>query len=192
MLCGLVLGCQLQRNSEQLQLPARANETLRVATYNVHYIVMTAERGPWSLGDWDRRKGPLDSAFKAMSADLVAFQEMESFARGSFNDTNLALDWLLEHNPDYAAAAVGPADQFPSTQPILYRKKRLAVQDQGWFFFSETPDVIYARTYNGSYPAFASWVAFEDLSMKARFRVVNVHTDFRSRSNRLQSVELVA
>lgn len=192
MLCGLVLGCQLQRNSEQLQLPARANETLRVATYNVHYIVMTAERGPWSLGDCDRRKGPLDSAFKAMSADLVAFQEMESFARGSFNDTNLALDWLLEHNPDYAAAAVGPADQFPSTQPILYRKKRLAVQDQGWFFFSETPDVIYARTYNGSYPAFASWVAFEDLSMKARFRVVNVHTDFRSRSNRLQSVELVA
>lgn len=188
----LVVGCQMVRNSGKMDLPAASPEVLRVATYNVHYIVLFKETGPWSIADWDRRKGPMDLAFKKIDADVIGFQEMESFGGGSGGEVNLVLDALLGKNPDYRAAAVGDPRAFPSTQPILYRRDRLEALDQGWFFFSETPDVIYSRTYNGSFPAFASWAMFRDLQSNRTFRVINIHTDFRSRSNRLQSIDLVA
>uniref|UniRef100_A0AAN0NK48 Endonuclease/exonuclease/phosphatase family protein n=1 Tax=Yoonia rhodophyticola TaxID=3137370 RepID=A0AAN0NK48_9RHOB len=57
--------------------------------------------------------------------------------------------------------------------------------------FSKTPDVIYSRTFNGSFPAFASWAQFRDLKTDQQFRVLNIHTDYASRSNRLQSIALV-
>lgn len=185
-----MVGCQTIRNSGNAALPPPEPDTLRVATYNVHYIILGRETGPWSIADWERRKGPLDSAFKAIDADIIGFQEMESFSFRT-NTVNLTLDWLRDNNPDYAAAAVGDPASFPSTQPIFYRIDQLDLLDQGWFFFSETPDVIYSRTFNGSFPAFASWAQFRDRDSGAVFRVANIHTDFASRSNRIQSVELV-
>ncbi|MEL6572052.1 MAG: endonuclease/exonuclease/phosphatase family protein [Pseudomonadota bacterium] len=191
-LLALAACVQILRNSGSAPLDPAPDKALRVATYNVHYINTFREAGPWSVDDWERRKEPLDQAFKALNADVIGFQEMESFGRRSENNPNLTLDWLLSRNPKYGAAAVGDPAVFPSTQPILYRKDRLTVQDQGWFFFSETPDVIYSRTFNGSYPAFAAWARFADQQTGAVFRVMNIHTDFSSRTNRLQSMELVA
>lgn len=188
----LVACAQHIRLSGTPDLAAPPPGALRLASYNVHYILARQATGPWSLGDWETRKGPLDQAFKAIGADLIGFQEMETFTGGSMSRENLAMDWLLARNPGYAAAAQGDPAAFPSTQPIFYRSAALALLDQGWFFFSETPDVIYSRTFNGSYPAFASWAAFEERETGARFRVVNLHTDFASRSNRLRSVQLVA
>jgi len=192
VICLTVVACQVVRNSGETPLPTPVAEATRVATYNVHYIIMGAATGPWSRGDWDRRRGPLDLAFKAIDADVIAFQEMESFSRGDESRDNLALDWLLERNPGYAAAAVGDPSAFPSTQPILYRTDRLDMLDQGWFFFSDTPDVIYSRTFNDSFPAFASWAQFRDRGTGADFRVLNVHTDYATQSNRLRSIALTA
>lgn len=164
---------------------------LRIASYNVHYIILNQPTGAWSVGDWERRKGALDSAFKALQADIVAFQEMESWSRGSDGSVNLARDFLIARNPDYGVAATGDWREFPTTQPLFYLKERLQPVDQGWFFFSDTPDVIYSRTFNGSFPAFASWVQFENRTTGNRFRVANVHFEYSSRSNRLQSAALV-
>jgi len=189
----VLLACvQVYRNSGTNPLPQVNQPALRVATYNVHYILVGREKGPWSLGDWQRRKEPLSAAFNFLNADLVAFQEMESFSGREADQDNLALDWLLTQHPAYSAAAAGDPAVFPSTQPLLYRRDRLKMTGQGWFFFSDTPDVLYARTFNGSFPAFASWAAFTDRQTGATFRAVNIHTDFRSRSNRLKSVALVA
>lgn len=174
-------------------LPAKPPEgALRVATHNVHYIWLLRETGPWSVGDWEERKEALDGAFKALDSDIVAFQEMESFARGSVNPVNLALDWLRDRNPRYGVAAAGDPAVFPSTQPIFYRRARLSLREEGWFFFSETPDVLYARTFNGSFPAFCSWAEFEDRVSGTVFTVFNVHFDFASGENRRRSAELVA
>lgn len=186
-----VVGCQVVRNSGDAELFKASDDHLRVATYNVHYINMRETSGPWSEAGWLERRNSLNLAFQSLNADVIAFQEMETFDGGSQNSQNLTLDWLLDNNPGYAAGAVGDTAKFPSTQPILYRRARLTLVEQGWFFFSEMPDVIYSRTFNGSYPAFASWAIF-DGSVAGRFRVVNIHTDFRSRSNRMQSLELVA
>ncbi len=192
LLALLATACvQIVRNSGADSLASRASDSIRFATLNVHYIVLRRETGAWSLGDWERRKAALDLAFKTIAPDVMGFQEMESFAGGNNGDTNLGLDWLLSQNPSYKAAAVGDWRSFPSTQPILYRSDKLTLRDQGWFFFSDTPDVIYSRTFNGSYPAFASWAEFATKDGEA-FRVVNVHFEYKSRSNRLLSAALVA
>ena len=187
-----VVGVQHLRNSGGPALTAPLPGALRVASFNVHYIWLNRAQGRWSVGDWHQRKGPLDATFKALDADLVAFQEMESFAGGNDDSVNLARAWLLKNNPGYAAAAVGNWREFPSTQPIFYRTKRLETLRQGWFFFSETPDVIYSRTFDGSYPAFASWVDFRRRETGETFRVINLHLDHSSAENRRRSIELVA
>lgn len=168
----------------------RDNTLLRLASVNVHYIVLGQTSGRWSETGWQNRRGAVDASFKALDADIVAFQEMESFQRGSDGSVNLARDWLLAKNPDYAVTASGDWREFPVTQPIFYRKDRLTPRDQGWFFFSDTPDVLYSRTFNGSWPAFCSWAEFEDQQGR-RFRVYNLHFEYRSRSNRRLSAALV-
>ena len=188
----LVAGCQILRHSTGPALTTAANGALRVATYNVHYVILNRKTGAWGTDHWEKRKVPMDTAFKTLNADIVATQEMETFAGGNNDSTNLTREWLLENNPGYNVAATGPWQSFPSTQPIFYRHEKLALVDQGWFFFSETPDQIYSRTFNGSYPAFASWAKFEVTASSHTFSVVNVHTDFSSRENRSKSVALIA
>ena len=188
----LVLIAAIQvANSGSDPVPPKPPGAIRIATHNVHYIDLTDPDGRWSEAGWERRRDALDAAFKAMSADIVAFQEMETFAGGSGSGTNLARDFLLARNPGFAAAASGDWRSFPSTQPIFYRTDRLELLDEGWFFFSDTPDVIYSRTFNGSWPAFASWAEFRPREGGPPFRVVNVHFEYRSASNRLLSAELV-
>ncbi|MCF2905105.1 endonuclease/exonuclease/phosphatase family protein [Octadecabacter sp. CECT 8868] len=185
-----VLGGMVACNSLPQPVQAPSPKNLRIATYNVHYIWMARETGDWSVGDWGRRKNALQLSVRALDADVIGFQEMESFGR-NMAPANLTLDYLRMNNPDYAAAAVGDPAAFPSTQPIFYRTDRLHLRDQGWFFFSDTPDVIYSRTFNGSWPAFTSWAEFEDTSGTV-FRVYNLHTEYRSASNRQLSAKLVA
>ncbi len=184
--CGLHIA-----NSGRVPLPPPDERRLRIATHNVHYILRNATEGRWSVPDWERRKGAQDAAFKALGADIVAFQEMETFAGGDDDSENLARNWLLSQNPGYGAAAVGDWREFPSTQPIFYRRDRFRVRGEGWFFFSDTPEVIYSRTFNGSYPAFASWAEFEEIATGRSFHVFNLHFEYRSRSNRLASATLV-
>lgn len=191
-LLAVLLACQQTRHSGGAPLADPADGAIRVATFNVHYIWAERETGAWSLGDWEQRKGPMDATFKRLDADIVAFQEMESFEGGNDDTVNHAREWLLANNPGYAAAAVGDWREFPSTQPIFYRKDRLRRTDQGYFFFSETPEVMYSPTFNGSWSAFASWAEFEPVGGGAPFRALNIHLDFSSGENRRRSIELVA
>ena len=181
-----LIGCGPQADP----VPPAPPHALRIATQNVHSIILNAPTGAWSVGDWETRKVSLDSAFKAINPDIIGFQEMESFARGDDGSVNLARDWLLAQNPGHAAGASGDWRSFPS-QPIFYRADRFTLLDQGWFFFSDTPDVIHSRTFDGSYPAFASAVRLRD-SDGTIVNVVNVHFEYKSGTNRLKSAQLVA
>lgn len=193
LVAALAVGCQSLRNGRAgAPLGEPPEGALRLATHNVHYIRLNRATGRWSVADWEARRGALDAAFEALGADAVAFQEMESFAGGSEGRVNLALDWLLARNPDYAAAAVGDPAAFPSTQPILYRRDRLALEGQGWFFFSKTPEAIYSRGFDGAPPSFAAWARFRDRREGAAFTLLNVHFDHGSWTNRRRSAELVA
>lgn len=192
LLLAAAVACQSHRHGQGAALGPPPAGALRLASYNVHYILAREAEGRWGLAGWERRKEPLAKTVGALGADIIAFQEMETFSGGNDDAMNLARDFLLARHPQYAVAAVGDWRTFPSTQPIFYLERRLALRDQGWFFFSDTPDIIYSRTFNGSYPAFASWATFEERATGATFRVVNLHTDYASRENRRRSIDLVA
>jgi len=166
--------------------PAQA-ASFSVGSFNIHYISRNGDLLPW-----DDRKPAVRSIIDEIDVDLLAFQEMETFSGGSIATENLQLDFVLAQFPRYAAAAVGAPEEYPSTQPILYRTDRFTPLDQGFFFFSPAPDEIYSRPWHARFPAFASWVRFDDRVTGVSFVVYNVHFDASSPRNRTKSARLVA
>lgn len=163
-----------------------AAEPVRLASFNIHYVAADQGRLDWSL-----RRQAVRQVIAEMDADIVAFQEMETFVGGHFNRENRQLDWVLQHHPRYAVGAYGDPELFPVTQPILYDRARFELLDQGWFFYSETPDEIYSRSFNGGYPAFTSWVLLLERDSGRRWRVVNNHLDYSSGHNRRSAAQLI-
>lgn len=161
--------------------------SIRFSSFNIHYIAP----GQKKL-NWENRRHAVVDAINDLDADIIAFQEMETFAGSSYNTENRQLDWVIRHFPEYKAGAYGDAAIYPNTQPILYRQSRFEQLEQGFFFFSDTPNVIYSRTFNGSWPAFCSWVLLRDHETKNEFFVFNIHFEYKSMSNRGKSAALVA
>lgn len=141
--------------------------------------------------DWEGRKAAVAAAIAELDPAMIAFQEMETFGGGHAGAENVQLNFVLDQFPDLDAAAVGDPELYPSTQPVLYRRDRFAALDQGYFFFSPTPDEIYSRPWHKRFPAFCSWVRFEDLRTRETFVIYNVHFDASSGRNRLKSARLV-
>ncbi len=160
--------------------------TIKVTSFNIHYVAA----GQKKLA-WDQRKNAVTEAIRELDSDIIAFQEMETFAGGSFNTENKQLDWVLKNFPQYSAGAYGDAAEYPNTQPVIYKRDRFTQKSQGFFFFSETPDVIYSRTFNGSWPAFCSWSLLTDKQSGTDFYVYNVHFEYKSMGNRSKSAALV-
>jgi endonuclease/exonuclease/phosphatase family metal-dependent hydrolase len=173
-----------------LALPpiARTQETgaFRVATFNIGYI-----RDPEGLPKWEARRNAVTGVMKAMEADIVAFQEMETFAGGKFNRINRQLDWVLQTVPGYKAAAVGDPRKYPSTQPILYRPAKFDFVEQGFFYFSTTPDVIFSRSFDGGFDHYATTARFREKATGKTVTLINVHTDMRSAGNRRGATGLI-
>lgn len=175
-------GSQESRN----EIHPKQGSPLLLGTLNVHYVAEGQERL-----DWENRKEAVAAAIQESSPDIIAFQEMETFEGGHFNTRNVQLAFLREQFPAYAFAAVGDPREYPSTQPVMYRKSRFQLLEQGFFFFSPTPDNIYSDPWDGRYPAFCSWVRFRENGGGATFYLYNVHFDYESRENRLRSAKLV-
>ena len=169
------------------QVFTQSSDVHHVASFNIHYIVPNDKDD-----DWERRKHAVTNILIEMDADIVAFQEMETFDGGHYSKRNLQLDWVVASTSGYEVAAIGAPDVFPHTQPIIYKDDKYTVIDQGFFFFSDTPDEIYSRQWNGSYPYFCSWVQLHIKKSERAFYVFNVHNDYKSRSNRLETSRLIA
>lgn len=168
-------------------LAASASEPFRAATFNIGYIV-----DPSGLPKWEARRDAVTHVLKTMDADIIGFQEMETFSGGKFNNINRQRDWILQTVPGYRAAAVGDPKVFPSTQPILYRPDRFDLVDQGWFYFSTTPDIIYSRSFDGGFDYYTSTARFRERASSEMLTVFNVHTDIRSGGNRRKATRMVA
>lgn len=166
---------------------ATDTETIRITTFNIHYTSPRQKKLAWA-----NRRDAVKEAIADLDADIIAFQEMETFVGRGFNRENEQLDWVLEHYPEYSAGAYGDAEIYPNTQPILYRTERFSQKAQGFFFFSTTPDVIYSRTFNGSWPAFCSWSQLIDKKTGEEFFIYNVHFEYKSMGNRSKSAKLVS
>ena len=119
----LIIAFQLIRHSSSVELDPPPPDSLRVATYNVHYISLYRKEGNWGTDHWNERKQSLDRVFKYLKADVVAFQEMESFGGSDDDSVNLVRSWLLSNNPQYSAAAIGPWKNFPSNTACVLSER---------------------------------------------------------------------
>jgi len=182
----LILWSPVSSQTNTTAATTTETNNIRVTTFNIHYTSPRQKKLAWG-----NRREAVKEAITDLDADIIAFQEMETFAGGSYNQKNEQLDWVLKHFPEYRAGAYGDAAIYPNTQPIIYRHERFSQKSQGFFFFSETPDVIYSRTFNGSWPAFCSWAELVDKKTGQEFYIYNVHFEYKSMSNRSKSAKLV-
>jgi endonuclease/exonuclease/phosphatase family metal-dependent hydrolase len=182
----LALGAPWWAHADSPGSAAAKGPEIVLGTFNIHYVAPGQDRLAW-----ENRREAVIAALEEGGADVLAFQEMETFAGGHWNDENVQLEWVRQHFPEYAAAAVGDPRVYPSTQPILIRRERFEALEQGFFFFSPDPDVPYSRPWRGRYPAFCSWIRVSDRFSENRFYVYNVHFDHSSRENRLRAARLL-
>ncbi len=170
--CVLLLGCG--GDDPAPVPPPKSDNALRIASHNVHFIRLDRADGPWSGANWDRRKGALVATFKALDADIVAFQEMVTITDGPDRSLNLARDALLAQNPTYGIAASGDWRVFPTRQPIFYRKDRFKLLDQGWFYFDDPAEVAREQHLKEFWIYYCSWAKFQGQKGQA-FYVYNLH-----------------
>lgn len=157
-----------------------------IISLNIHYLVPDNDRT-----GWEERKYAVTAELANLDADIVLFQEMETFEGAHLPSQNIQLDWVLNTVDGYLAGAVGDPSVFPVTQPILFKEERYALVDQGFFFFSDTPDDIYAMPWSGRWPAFTTWVLLRERRGNYEFYVYNVHLDAFSRKNRTRGTALI-
>ena len=167
---------------------------LRVATFNIHYL---SQRSDAPVMRWEPRDSAVVTVLNRIDADIVAFQEMETFSGGHYNRENRQLDTIRAAFPEFGFAALGDPENYPSTQPIMYRRDRFAPEEQGFFFFSPNPDEIYSEPWFGRYPAYASWVRFsigggDTEQSQQSLLVFNLHIDRERHRDKLRSARLLA
>ncbi|PYG29893.1 endonuclease/exonuclease/phosphatase family protein [Pelagimonas varians] len=172
-------------------VPDRVADSLRLASHNVHFIRSDRDNGAWSLADWDRRKEALDATFKAMDADIVAFQEMVSMGATEDRSVNLAQEFLQTRNSDYAIAATGDWQVFPTRQPIFYRKDRLTLLDQGWFYFDDPSEIAQETASPAFWIYYCSWAKFSD-RQRRNFYVYNLHFHYHDSDKRQTAAHALA
>lgn len=158
-----------------------------IASFNIHYFVPNDKND-----DWEKRRHAVTRILKDIDADVVAFQEMETFGGGHYSKRNIQMKWVHSTTAGYKIAATGDPEIFPSTQPIFYKANKYSLLAQGFFFFSETPEKIYSPQWNGRYPYFCSWARFRSRCTDAEFYLFKVHNDYKHRSSRLRTSMLIA
>jgi endonuclease/exonuclease/phosphatase family metal-dependent hydrolase len=181
----ILVGCSAQSGKAEDPVGA-GTAPFRIGTFNIHYVVPGRERM-----EWEPRAEAAVAAVRALDADIVAFQEMETFTGGHVSTRNVQLQTMRQQFPGHSFGAVGNPEEYPWTQPVMYRSARFEQLDQGFFFFSPTPDRIYSEPWQESFPAFCSWVRLRDREAGRSLYVYNVHFDHRSLENRNKAAELV-
>jgi endonuclease/exonuclease/phosphatase family metal-dependent hydrolase len=79
---------------------------------------------------------------------------------------------------------------------VFHRRDRVAVEEDGAFWLSDTPDVVGSNTWGTSHVRMASWGRFRDLATDERFTLLTTHTDYvqtpRGAEVRRMSADLIA
>lgn len=161
---------------------------LRVASFNALYIHPSGPR----YDAWLERRDAFAATIQEIDADILALQEVATVDGQPFNAENLQLDFLMERLPHYGFAAIGPPGAVPSTQPILYRKDRFRLIDEGFYFFPGQGDPVHPRRADGRQNRYASWALFQSLDGGAPIQVHNFHFDHRSGTRRQEAASQIA
>jgi endonuclease/exonuclease/phosphatase family metal-dependent hydrolase len=152
---------------------------LNVLTFNIRYDNPSDGRNAWS-----HRKEMVAQAFTDHQIDIAGVQEALA---GQIAD----LQRLL---PGYAWIGVGREDGKSQGEfaPIFYRRTAFALEKQGAFWLSQTPEAVGSKSWDAALPRIATWAIFREArSAGRRLFVLNTHFDHRGEEAQRQSAKLL-
>ena len=143
---------------------AMSAQSFSVGSYNIRY---NSSKDKENGDGWDVRSKAL--------YDLVNYERWEIFGaqevlHGQLNDLMANLDGY-----DYIGVGRNDGATKGEYAPIFYRKDRMKCLDKGWFWLSETPDVVGSKGWDASMARICTWGKFEDTATKWKFWFFNLH-----------------
>jgi endonuclease/exonuclease/phosphatase family metal-dependent hydrolase len=149
---------------------------LRVMTYNVRFATDTPPNA------WPDRLPMMKQLIRRQSPDVLGVQEP---VWRQIRDLDGAL-------PEYDWVGMGCLGGTRSGfTAIFYRKDRLELLDFGYFWLSDTPDVIGSSTWGNEDVRMVTWSKLRDRRDGRVFYQVNTHFDNYSENARVKSARLV-
>lgn len=170
--CGLVCGL-----ASAPALAAAADDSMRVASYNLRYLNPDDGANAWPLR-------------KERVSALIRFHGFDVF--GTQEGLAQQIDDLAQMD-EYAHAGVGRDDGQLAGEhaAIFYRKARFTFLAHGDFWFSPTPDVPSKGWDTLCCKRMASWVQLRDKPSGRSFYVFSVHFDHEGVVARRESAKLL-
>lgn len=150
---------------------------IKVMTFNVRY-----DNPEDSINAWAYRKDNVAKTIKFYDADIVGTQEV----------LNNQLEDLKEKLPEYKAIGVGREDGKAKGEysAVLYKASRFNLQDSGYFWLSETPDMP-SKGWDAACERIATWVILKDTVDGEKIFVLNTHLDHVGQIARSEGVKLI-
>ncbi|MFD3001746.1 endonuclease/exonuclease/phosphatase family protein [Pontibacter toksunensis] len=153
------------------------SNTMRVATYNIRYDNVND-----TLNAWAKRLPVMADQIKFHDFDIFGTQEVLAHQ----------LKGLAEALPAYGYIGVGRDDGKEKGEyaAVFYDKNKYALQKQGHFWLSETPEKP-SKGWDAAIPRVCTWGQFRDKETGYSFYFFNVHFDHIGEQARKESVTLV-
>lgn len=151
---------------------------LNVMTYNIRYD--NPEDGQ---NNWKFRKDNAATAIKFYDVDILGTQEVLH---------NQLID-LKQRLTDYDVVGVGRQDgkEKGEYSALWYKKNRFTVLESGYFWLSETPNIIGSKGWDGACERIASWVRLKEKETNKIVFALNTHFDHVGVIARKESVKLI-
>ena len=155
--------------------------TVRAMSFNIRY-----DNPRDGENAWPHRKHLVADVVIDFKADVVGMQE------------------VLRHQADYLAENLGEhgfkwfgigrddGKDKGEFSPIFYNADKYDVLDQGYFWLSETPDVIASKNWDAAITRIATWLKLKDKQSNKEFFVFSTHFDHRGPQSRLKSAQLLS
>jgi len=156
------------------------NKLFRIATFNIRIQTPadTAARA------WENRKADVARIICDSNFDLLAVQEIGNEKQSKD---------LKKLIPDYTYIGYGRDNQQGTTGEqigIFYKTKRYNIVESGFFFLSETPDVL-SIGWDANYRRICVWAKVFDVINKKTFYVFCTHFDHIGVKARVESAKLI-
>jgi endonuclease/exonuclease/phosphatase family metal-dependent hydrolase len=157
---------------------AKADSTLRVATFNIRLDTPRDGENRWAL-----RKDLLVNTVKTMNPDAIGYQEVLAHQ----------LDELTKAFPEYEFFGVGRDDGKRGGEfvPVAFKRDRFEQLAAGFFWLSETPEKPGSKSWDAAITRVTTWVRLKDRSTGRAILFVNTHFDHMGKQARVESAKLL-
>ncbi|HYG03381.1 MAG TPA: endonuclease/exonuclease/phosphatase family protein [Chryseosolibacter sp.] len=147
-------------------------------TYNIRYD--NPEDGP---NAWSIRKAKVFDIIKENDPDILGVQEA---LYHQVKELTAARD-----NMQYVGVGRDDGRINGEFSPIIFKKERFDLQEQGTFWLSETPDIPGSIGWDAQITRVATWALLIDKETARKILAVNTHFDHVGEQARQKSAELI-